>query len=601
MLHLKHGGHVLPGNAPGAREAAKRMDYRVAESAGVETPFGYLLPALAKKADSHLPGDPAKVVKDLKALGEAMLDDGPPTAQAPAVTVNSPIPAVYTYWGQFLDHDITANTDRESRTSDITRPDLAPIPPDEVVRSLKNLRRPTLDLDSVYGSGPHLAGDGKYPGPDAKFYRGIRLRLGRNFDAPGIPGVKIPPEQDLVRDLPRIGPLLAQGAITVDDIPDSLRDDPGRDTRAFIGDLRNDENLIVAQLHLAFLRFHNNVVEAVEQRPKAFGLPPRPSAKARFDTARALVRRHYQWLVVHDYLKTVCAPGVVDKVLLASKPLYEPLPTGESFAPLEFSVAAYRFGHSMVRGGYDHNRNFGRPAPGQASVQPFASFDDLFRFTGNGFEIDPVDPSKSKRDPFRGAPTLPFNWIIEWDRMTRKGDPNEGHFARKIDTRLAPPIHNMVNEGTGSAIQDDADPRNKVLRLMLRSLSQRNLLRGYLLSIPTGQATARAMGIAPLSEAELRQGNTGAVNAALEGGGFLRNTPLWYYVLKEAEVRENGNTLGELGSRIVVETIIGLLRNDRQSYLNVAGGWDPSEGVKLPGGEPIVTIRDFLTFAGLIA
>jgi hypothetical protein len=101
--------------------------------------------------------------------------------------------------------------------------------------------------------------------------------------------------------------------------------------------------------------------------------------------------------------------------------------------------------------------------------------------------------------------------------------------------------------------------------------------------------------------AELRQGNTDAVNAALEAGGFLQNTPLWFYVLKEAEVRGNGNSLGELGSRIVAETQIGLIRNDDHSYLNADGGWDPSKGVKLPNGDPIVTIRDFFAFAKLPA
>jgi hypothetical protein len=106
----------------------------------------------------------------------------------------------------------------------------------------------------------------------------------------------------------------------------------------------------------------------------------------------------------------------------------------------------------------------------------------------------------------------------------------------------------MVNEGTGSAIQDDANPANKALRQRLRGLAQRNLLRGYLLSIPTGQAVAAAMGVEPLSADELRQGNTDAVNMALEHGGFLQNTPLWFAILKEAEVRADGNSLGELGT-----------------------------------------------------
>jgi hypothetical protein len=614
MLDLKHGGHVLPEDAPGAHDAEEKMGFRLVRKPPQGTPFDYLLPKLKTKPESRLPGEPAKVTADLKALGAAMVDDAPPAQTDPAVEVNSAIPAVYTYWGQFIDHDLTANTDRDSTTSDITKTPLTPVDPSVVTTNLRNLRRPTFDLDSVYGNGPGLDEREFRPDPgppDKGFYDGIRMRVGNNADGPAIPGVKIPPEADLRRDLPRIGELLKQGVITDKDIPDSLKTDPNKLTRAFIGDLRNDENLIVAQFHLAFLRFHNNVVAALEARPDLSGQLDdllgdllgghgRGDAR-RFAQAQRLVRWHYQWLVVNDYLKTVTLPGIVDKVLVGGNRFYKPLPGNTLFAPLEYSVAAFRFGHTMVRGGYDHNRNFGRPVPPNPPVLPFAPFEELFRFTGNGHAIDPGDPTKSKPNAFRGLPMLPFNWIIEWDRFSSKSDPNEGHFARKIDTRLVPPILNMVNEGVADGIQDDTNPGNKILRQLLRSLAQRNLLRGYLLSIPTGQAMADEMKVPKLSEAELRQGNTDAVNAALEAGGFLQNTPLWFYILKEAEVRANGNSLGELGSRIVVETQIGLLRNDPHSYLNAKGGWNPSKGVKLANGDPIVTIRDFFAFAGLAA
>jgi Animal haem peroxidase len=621
MLDLKHGGHVLPEDAPGAHDAEDKLGVRLAKKPPQGTPFDYLLPKLKTKPESRLPGDPVKVAADLKALGAAMVDDAPAGQTDPAVEVNSTIPAVYTYWGQFIDHDMTANTDRDSTTSDITKTPLTPIDPAVVTTKLRNLRRPTFDLDNVYGNGPGLNPRDFHPDPgppDKGFYDGVRMRVGANADGPGIPGVKIPPEADLQRDLPRIGELLKQGVITENDIPESLKNDVTKQTRAFIGDLRNDENLIVSQFHLAFLRFHNNVVDTLEAKPDAFnfldellgdllgdllkGKGKGGGDARRFAQAQRLVRWHYQWLVVNDYLKTVTLPGIVDKVLVGGNRFYNPLPGNTLFAPLEYSVAAFRFGHTMVRGGYDHNRNFGRAIPPAKPVLPFAPFDELFRFTGNGHAIDPNDITKSTPNPFRGLPTLPFNWIIEWDRFSSKTDPNEGHFARKLDTRLAPPILNMVNEGTADGIQDDAaNPGNKAIRQLLRSLAQRNLLRGYLLSIPTGQAMADEMKVAKLSEAELRQGNSDAVNAALEGGGFLQNTPLWFYVLKEAEVRANGNSLGELGSRIVVETQIGLLRNDANSYLNAKGGWNPSKGVRLPNGDPITTIRDFFAFADLAA
>jgi hypothetical protein len=600
MLNIKHGGRVLDDGADDASRVKKKMDDAVtfrhdALRKGApqphETPFDYLFASLTDQAASHLPADdPAKVVNDLKALGAAMTESG----GVPLPADNSIVPPVYTYWGQFVDHDLTANTDRTSAVSDIARADLKPIAPEEVKKNLKNLRQPTLNLDSLYGNGPSFIDP---QSKDAGFYDGPKFLIGKNTDTPGIPGLKIPSVEDLDRDLPRIGPLLDAGIIKQDIFTPEQREDPSFRTRAFIGDARNDENLIVAQLHLAFLRFHNRVVEQLKDKPHRWGLlPDRFHDAILFHHARNITTWTYQWLVVNDWLKTITLGGIVDKILLAG-PKHYAKRHGELFMPLEYSVAAFRFGHSMVRGAYDHNRNFGKNGGGDGAVRNNAPFDLLFLFTGNGFGRDPGDPTKSIRNPMQGLPTLPFNWIIEWDRFTDKGSVDPAHFARKIDTRLVPPLAEMVNEGTAPTIQDEA---GKGIRTLLRSLAQRNLLRGYQLSIPTGQAVAQALGVQPLSASELQQNNSPAVNAALSEGGFLERTPLWYYVLKEAEVRANGNTLGELGSRIVVETLVGLLRNDRSSYLHQLGGWNPAEGVRFDNGDPVVTIRDFLRFAGVL-
>jgi hypothetical protein len=259
---------------------------------------------------------------------------------------------------------------------------------------------------------------------------------------------------------------------------------------------------------------------------------------------------------------------------------------GEVYMPLEFSVAAYRFGHSMVRGFYDYNRNFGRKDGGPGIVIPFASFRLIFAFTGS-----------ARLEPFNGGGTLtlPFNWVIEWNRFVDKGDSLPDHFARKIDTQLAPPLFDMINQiSTG----DENLPEQ--IKDLLKRLAVRNLLRGYQLALPTGQAVAGALGVTPLTEAELQRNNSEAVNGALVEGGFLQATPLWFYVLKEAEVRANGNSLGEVGSRIVAETLIGQLRADPESYLNQDGGWSPEQGMLLPDGEPMVTIKDLFRFAGLL-
>jgi Animal haem peroxidase len=550
LTHVTHGGHT-PEAAIAAAVAA------VGETT-FETAFAYLFQGIVSDPNAHLPADqPAQVVAGLKALGVAMVEGAAAPGDELQATGNSTIPPVYTYWGQFIDHDLTANTDRNSAISDIRAADLKPLDPAFVVANLKNLRQPTLNLDSVYGDGPMF--DPSKPTQAASFYDGIKLKMGTVATSADIGGVRIPPDDDLARDLPRIA------------------------KRAQIADARNDENLIIAQLHTAFLRFHNNVVDELKKNH----VHGHTGAHDRqlFKRARQLTQWHYQWLVVHDFLKTVTLAGIVDKILLGGPKHYKPR-GGKPFMPLEFSIAGYRFGHTMVRAAYDYNRNFGRAVPPANSLLKFAPFNLLFAFTGREGNPNPF-PVPGTTD------TLPFNWIIEWKNFVNKGSAVPDHFARKIDTQLAPPLKDMGNEGNS-----ETEP---AIKQLLKDLAQRNLLRGYLLSLPTGQSVAQQMSVKPLTPDELHQGNSPAMNQILDENGFVERTPLWFYVLKEAEVRANGNSLGELGSRLVCETIIGQLLNDPESYLNHKGGWDPSQGVRLPGPnqDPIVTIGDFIRFAGI--
>jgi Animal haem peroxidase len=499
---------------------------------------------------SHLPRqEPSDVVRALDKLGDAMVEQ-----DQPAQGLDSPIPAVYTYWGQFIDHDLTANTDRDSALSDITRPKVKPLLPDRVRMNLRNLRQPALNLDSVYGDGPTFSG--RHRTAAADFYIGPKFVVGEvaTTGSRPIDGVFIPPEGDLLRDLPRMT------------------------RKAQIGDGRNDENLIIAQFHTAFLRFHNAAVDWVREHERGEDTDARVFARA-----RQLAEWHYQWLVVHDYLKTVTLRGVVDDVLAHPDPRFAPR-DGEVFMPLEFSVAAFRFGHSMVRQAYDYNRNFGRPG---LSLLPFAPFSLLFAFTGNG-----TLPPDSRPTLGDSNDRLPFNWIIEWERFVDKGSTFADRFARRIDTLLVPPLTDLSNEG--NTVDDER------IRTLLKNLARRNLLRGYVLSIPTGQAVADAMGVAQLSRSELAARGS-AVDAALDAGGFFEKTPLWYYVLREAEVRAGGKTLGELGSRIVCQTIISQVRHDPTSYLRQEQPWTPDKGVKLQDGSTVTSISDFLRFAGVMS
>lgn len=526
------------------------------------TKFDYLFDDIVTNADKHLPAvDPATIINALKELGRSMVE--PPSEPE----VNSPIPPIYTYWGQFVDHDTTANTDRNAGANDITVPDFKPLDPESVKKNLKNLRQPALNLDHVYGDGPFVHKDPA--GEEFIPYDGIKLQLGEEGPLPG--GAKIPRFDDRGRDLPR-----RQGD-----------KDPERNGVALIGDARNDENLIVAQLHVAFLRFHNATVDWVRKNQ-----PELDSDEKVFQRARDLTRWSYQWSVVNDYLKTVALGQVVDSVLQNPNGNLLRLKERGTYMPLEFSVAAFRFGHSMVRPQYDWNRNFGLHEGNVPGTFPFATLQLLFRFTGKPKADIRLNPLAAANLPTGGKKFtfLPANWPAEWDRMVDKESSLPDRFARKIDTKVAPPLADLFNEGI-----DVPMPLNE----LFKQLAVRNLLRGYLLSLPTGQAVAAELGIQALTRDELEDGSSNEAKKALTDGGFFDRTPLWFYILKESEVRAKGSSLGEVGSRIVAETIIGQILNDSESYLNQKD-WNPEQGVKLPNGTPVTSIKNFLQFAGVL-
>jgi hypothetical protein len=275
----------------------------------------------------------------------------------------------------------------------------------------------------------------------------------------------------------------------------------------------------------------------------------------------------------------VADPGIVDDVVTNRAPRYRALfnRAGEPVLPLEFSVAAYRFGHSMIRGAYDHNRNFGR---GESPLIPSSPLNLLFRFTGSFHPA--FTPGGTAPAPFE---TLPFNWIIEWERFTGAAPAaataeTPARLARKIDARLAPPLGDLLKEG-GSASGD--------ILALLKHLARRNLRRGYVLGLPTGQAAARAFDLLPLTGPELLDGLDNGVAAVLTDNGFVDRTPLWFYILREAEIA-GGNRLGALGSAMVAETLVGVLVTDPFSYLAQQPDWFP--------GKPIAGIGPSLPLQG---
>ncbi|MEQ9518549.1 MAG: heme peroxidase family protein [Parvibaculum sp.] len=373
---------------------------------------------------------------------------------------NPRIVAGFTFLGQFIDHDITFDpTSHLERQND--------------PEAVRNFRTPALELDSVYGAGPEA--------------------------------------QPFLYDSRRHGHLL----LNQDGEHDLPRNHQGV---ALIGDPRNDENLIVSQIHLTFLKFHNAVLER---------------HSSGFEEAQTLVRWHYQWIVLNEFLRLTCGDEAVDAAL--ARP--DTFDFGdEVFMPVEFAVAAYRFGHSQVRAGYSLND------------QKSAAL-----FPADATQSGPSHPGE--RTDLRGGSPVAPEFAINWSKFF---GGNEGVQPSKlIDTKLAAPLLNLP----GSVVPDSSLP-NKAPN---RSLAVRNLKRGISFSLPSGEDVAGFYKIAPLTPEE---------RGDLPGGED--GTPLWFYVLKEAEVRARGQHLAGVGARIVAEVVVDLLRADAASFLASSPDWKPT-------------------------
>lgn len=313
---------------------------------------------------------------------------------------------------------------------------------------------------------------------------------------------------------------------------------------AMIGDPRNDEHVILSGLHCAFMKFHNEATELVAE--------PGMRDVDVFDAARRLTTWHYQWMVVNQFLPLFCGQAMVDDVMRRGRRWF----SAGDFMPVEFQGAAYRFGHSMVRPSYRANM------VGQ----------DGGPFIGLIFDAD-ADPSDDPDDLVGGfrAPRR----FVGWETFFDFGDGNVRN-NKLIDTRISSPLFNLPLSAIASGDQPQVLP-------------QRTLLRHVTWGMPSGQAIAATLGAPVVSAADLNE-------LSAYGLGLERSTPLWYYVLKEAELMAGGLHLGPVGGRIVAEVFLGLIQLDPNSYLN-AKGWRPT----LPQRNGQVTgefeMVDFLTFA----
>lgn len=521
--------------------------------------YCYLFPDLAADPAVGLFAgtDDAGTLARLKAFEvSTRLPNLPPSA------ITIALPAAYTYFGQFLNHDISA-----PETDDAT-PDLAPAgiigsaeppglaattraDPASILSSLINQHHAPLMLDSLYADGPDS------PDPEvAALYApdGKRFRIATTSRLPDSHFA------DLGLDPARV--VHASGAA----------DMPRLGGIALIADRRNDGNLILSQLHLAMMLAHNRAVDAIDSR--------KTDRADCFHAARRLVTLHYHWLILQDFLPR----------LLSQKVLTQPLTDWTSRlnaggeVPMEFTTAAYRFGHSLVGRNYDFNANFGQ----DGRMAPAASLMDLFNFT-----------SQNNMAQSAGAPPihLPDHWVIEWERLTREPSPpqvNETAHGRaeRIDLHFAPDMLNVAGE---AMVPEHG------------SILFRNLMRGFHRRMPFGQQLADACGIPRLMPDQLRAamprylstaGEDTSPAAAAERLGLIEETPAWLYLICESDVMEDGTRLGPTASTIIADTMVGLMRANPASLLGEAAGWHPKESpLKGTDGHPLTTLRAFLLWA----
>jgi hypothetical protein len=484
--------------------------------------FGRLFRSLPPATFGSTEAENIKNLTDLATAMSATFD--PPTdGKDPE---ESGIPSLYTYLGQFIDHDLTFDPASSLQKQD---------DPD----ALTDFRTPAFDLDNVYGRGPDDQ-------PYMYDSQGMSFLLGAPITAGGV---------DVgATDLPR---------------------NPATPARALIGDPRNDENTIVSQLQGLFHRFHNRTVK--------------DNPTLTFEQIQKLVRFHYQYVILNDFLPRIITSSVLD-ALKDSQGQFDQKNLkffhwkNGPFMPVEFSVACYRLGHSMVRPGYRLNDD-------DSNLLPIFMTPDAAKL--------------NFKDDLRGFRSVTSNRAIDWgrfidiDKRVYDGSDQENkkrlQFAYRIDPSLVFPLSQLPATVTA------APP----------SLALHNLERGWRMGLPSGQHVAQAMGVAPMDDADIiiqkgvdqqDPGDPKPIPIADLSDVFKGNCPLWTYILAEAvnhkvtvnipvdgAVQITTPQLGPVGGRIVAEVFLGLMFGDNHSLLSREPNWKPkTAGYKL---------KDFVNYA----
>lgn len=402
-----------------------------------------------------------------------------------------PLGAGYTYFGQFIDHDLT-----EDRT---TVPNAGAVEPNDI----PNYRTPYLDLDGVYGDGPFSERHKHLYADHARLLMGS-AEAGEPFDLP------------LIDEWPQLA------------------------------DRRNNENIIVRQIHAMFLKLHNRAVDELELH----GMPK----QKQFVEARRRVRWQYQWLVCHDFLKNLCQAGVYTTVVEYGNCQIDW--SGHFSIPVEFSQAAFRFGHSMVRDKY-------LLGPDHSDV----NLSQMFWMGRKG--------------------ALPPALAVDWNRFF-----DRGHGSMWIDSGIVPGLYHLPPESIRLFVKDASDTMD--------SLPLRTLTRGKATRLATGQHACLALCPDDLmSDPEKAMQGGYDPWAPLRKEQLASRTPLWYYILLESEIKGKGRRLGPLGSRLVAEVIRGALEADAESFTSrLPKGWRPQPWLGNDG--KVIEVNKLLDVARLV-
>ncbi len=343
---------------------------------------------------------------------------------------------------------------------------------------------------------------------------------------------------------------------------------------AMIPDHRNDENIIIASIHLTFQKFHNILVNQGNS----------------FNQAKVIVMDHYHAIVAYDFVRKLTdlnqdqISNIIDrqeKRFIYTEDMVRM--NGGPFIPTEFSGACYRFGHTMLSSSYNFNDNFpeeyfdprlffvfpdGRPNF-TIDGRPNFTIDGRPNFTIDGSPIPTSDVRSHRITPIW---TLSghdhINKLQSLERFFEKGKKKRNS-AEIIDTNLPDVMANLQ--------VSDAANNDEVLKDIDKgNIASRNLQRGQSLGLVSGQEFAqfvkdRSRGtVNPLPDEKIQEvienlasRSEEKISDALKKK-LISNTPLWLYTLAEAEAAEvgTGARLGPIASRCVAEVILGLLMDD---------------------------------------